>query len=108
MYFVIPCMYFRVNLKMKKPTLCCCFTWILFIELNFTVAFLLIRKTQVERFAGTVGGLEIVRNGGNPSNWGDDFEMGKLIPLYGIGVIYFCEKASLRISGIILLECKVP
>ena len=29
----------------KKPTLCCCFTWILFIELNFTVAFLLIRKT---------------------------------------------------------------
>ena len=46
--------------------------------------------------------------GGNPSNWGDDFEMGKLIPLYGIGVIYFCEKASLRISGIILFECKVP
>ena len=29
---------------MKKPTLCCCFTWIVFIELNFTVAFLLIRK----------------------------------------------------------------
>ena len=28
----------------KKPTLCCCFTWIVFIELNFTVAFLLIRK----------------------------------------------------------------
>ena len=38
-------MYFRVNLKMKKPTLCCCFTWIVFIEFNFTVAFLLIRKT---------------------------------------------------------------
>ena len=38
-------MYFRVNLKMKKPTLCCCFTWIVFIKLNFTVAFLLIRKT---------------------------------------------------------------
>ena len=34
----------RVNLKIKKPTLCCCFTWIVFIELNFTVAFLLIRK----------------------------------------------------------------
>ena len=38
-------MYFRLNLKMKKPMLCCCFTWIVFIELNFTVAFLLIRKT---------------------------------------------------------------
>ena len=36
MYFIIPCMYFRVNLKMKKPTLCCCFTWIVFIELNFS------------------------------------------------------------------------
>ena len=34
----------RVNLKIKKPTLCCCFTWIVFIELTFTVAFLLIRK----------------------------------------------------------------
>ena len=45
-------MYFRVNLKMKKPTLCCCFTWIVFIELNFTVAFLLIRKTWDDRFAG--------------------------------------------------------
>ena len=33
-------MYFIVNLKMKKPTLCCCFTWIAFIELNFMVAFL--------------------------------------------------------------------
>ena len=37
-------MYFRVNFKMKKPA-CCCFTWIVFIEPNFTVAFLLIRKT---------------------------------------------------------------
>ena len=37
-------MYFRVNLKMKKPTICCCFTWIVFIEHNFTVAFLLIKK----------------------------------------------------------------
>ena len=35
-------MYFRVNLRMKKPT---CFTWIVFIEFNFTVAFLLIEKT---------------------------------------------------------------
>ena len=43
-------MYLRVNLKMK-PTLCCCFTWIAFIEHNnFTVAFLLIRKTWDGRF----------------------------------------------------------
>ena len=40
---------------MKKPTLCCCFTWIVFIELNFTVAFLLIRKTWDDRFAGKLG-----------------------------------------------------
>ena len=44
-------MYFRVNLKIKKLTLCCSFTWILFIELNFTVAYLLIRKTWDDRFA---------------------------------------------------------
>ena len=56
-------MYFRVNLKMKKPTLCCCFTWIVFIELNFTVAFMLIRKTWDEGFAGKVGGWGILRNG---------------------------------------------
>ena len=41
----MPSMYFRVSLKMKKTTLCDCFTWIVFVELNFTVAFLLIRKT---------------------------------------------------------------
>ena len=46
-------MYFRVNLKMKKPTLCCCFTWIVFIELNFTVAFLLIRKTWTGKLGMT-------------------------------------------------------
>ena len=49
-------MYFRVNLKMKKPILCCCFTPIKFLELNVTVAFLLIRKTWDDRFAGKVGG----------------------------------------------------
>ena len=38
-------MYFRVNLNIKKPILCCCFTWTVLIEFNFTVAFLLIRKT---------------------------------------------------------------
>ena len=48
-------MYFKVNLKMKKPTLCYCFTWIAFIELNnFTVAYLLIRKTWDGRFAGNI------------------------------------------------------
>ena len=56
-------MYFRVNLKMKKATLCC-FTWIVFIEIHFTVAFLLIRKTWDDRFAGKVGGWGILRNGG--------------------------------------------
>ena len=50
-------MYFRVNFKMKKPTLCCCFKWIVFIELNFTGAFLLIRKTWDDRFVGKVGGM---------------------------------------------------
>ena len=49
-------MYFRVNLKMKKPMLSCCFTWILFIELNFRVTFLLIRKTWDDRFATKVWG----------------------------------------------------
>ena len=35
---------------MKKPTLCYCFTWIVFIKLNFTVAFLLIRKSWDDGF----------------------------------------------------------
>ena len=39
-----PGMYFRMNLKMKKPTLFCCFTWMAFIELNCTVPFMLIKK----------------------------------------------------------------
>ena len=49
---------------MKKPMLCCCFTWIVFIEINFTVAFLLMRKTCDYQFAGKVGGWGILRNGG--------------------------------------------
>ena len=53
-------MYFRVNLNMKKPTLCCCFTWKVFIELNFTVTFLLVRKTWDYQFAGK---LEVGGNG---------------------------------------------
>ena len=66
-YFIIPNMYFRVNLKMKKPTkptLCCCFLWIVFIEFNFTFAFLFIKKTWDDWFAGKVGGGEwgVLRN----------------------------------------------
>ena len=57
-------MYFRVNLKMKKPTLCCYFTWIVFTELNLTIAFLLIRKSWDEQFASKKGGRWILRNGG--------------------------------------------
>ena len=62
------------TLKMEKPVLCGCFTWIVFIELNFTVAFL-IRKTWDGRFTGKVGGWGILGNGKNPSNEGDDFQM---------------------------------
>ena len=62
-------MYFGVNLQMKKPTLCYCFTWIVFIKLNFTVAFLLIRKCWDDGFFVKVGGWRILRNeGGDPSN----------------------------------------
>ena len=61
---------------MKKPTLCCWLTWIVFIELNFTVVFMLIRKTWNGRFVGKGGGeggrWEILRNGvgGAPINGG--------------------------------------
>ena len=48
---------------MKKSTLCCYFTKIIFIELSFTVAFLLIRKIWDEQFDGKVGGRRILRNG---------------------------------------------
>ena len=72
-------MYFRVNLnlKLKKPMLYCYFTWIVFIELNFTVAFLLIRKTWDEQFVSKVGGGGIR----DFKKWeilvmGDYFEMG--------------------------------
>ena len=78
MYVIIPCMYFRVNLKTKKPTLCCCFTWIVPIELNLTVAFLLIRKTWDDRFADKVG-----RGGwGNFKKWGDPSN-GRMILKWG-------------------------
>ena len=55
-----------------------------FIELSFTVAFLLIRKTWVDGFASEVGGWRILRNGGGILVTGDDFEIGGLIPLYGL------------------------
>ena len=48
-------MYFRVNLKRKKPTFCSLLTWIIFIELNFTSAFQLIRTTLDDQFVGGVG-----------------------------------------------------
>ena len=69
-------MYFRVNLNMKKPTLCCCFTWKVFIELNFTVAFLLVRKTWDYQFAGKLKGEGTgnFRKGGDPSNGGRIFK----------------------------------
>ena len=58
------------ELENEKPTLCCCFTWVVFIELNFTVAFLLTRKTWYDRFAGKMGGMEDFKNQGCPINGG--------------------------------------
>ena len=69
-------MYFRITLKMKKPICFRCFTWIVFIELNFTDPFLLIRKTWDDQLVSKVGEWGILRNGGDPSNGGDDFEIG--------------------------------
>ena len=60
------------ELEKEKPLLCC-FTWTVFIELNFTVAFLLIRKIWDNWFSGKVGGWGILRNQGDPKNgvgWG--------------------------------------
>ena len=48
---------------MKNLTLCCWFTWIVFIELNFTVTFLLIRKTWDGLFADKVWEM------GHCENW---------------------------------------
>ena len=45
-------MCFRVNLKIEKIILRCYFAWIVFIELDFTVAFMLIRKTWDGFFFG--------------------------------------------------------
>ena len=58
---------------MKKPPLRCCFTWIAFIELDFTVTFMLIRKTWDDRFSGKVGegGFQEIR-GILVMGWGGD------------------------------------
>ena len=64
-------MYFRVNLNMKKPTLCCYFTKILFIELNFKVAFLLIRIAWDDWFAGKVGEMGLGGGGGGEEMGGE-------------------------------------
>ena len=45
-------MCFKVNLKMKKPTLSFCFKWILFIELDFTVAKKESLKNNIQRGNG--------------------------------------------------------
>ena len=66
------------ELENEKANITLVFTWIVFIELNFTVAFLLIRKTWDGRLVGSVGGW------GDPSNGVDHFEMGDLIPFYGL------------------------
>ena len=72
-------MYFRVNLKMEKPTLFCCFTCIVFIELNFTVAFLLIRKIWNDPFADKLGGIgDFKKCRGDPINGGNGFKIGRV------------------------------
>ena len=66
-------MYFKVNLKMKKPALLFCMDS---IEINFTVAFLLKRKTWEDRFAGKVG-----QGAGDFKKWEGILVMGGLTPL---------------------------
>ena len=65
---------------MKKPALCCCFTLIVFIKLNFTVVLPLITKSWVTDLLvrwEEGGGCGV----GRFNNWGgsmggrDDFEM---------------------------------
>ena len=57
-------MYARVNLKMKKPRLCCCVTWILVnncISVN--------KETWYNWFSGKVGDEGFLKMGGGfPSN----------------------------------------
>ena len=105
----LPSMYFRVNLKMKKSTLCCCFTWIVFIELNFTVAFLLIKKTWNDRFAGEMGGGGILRNGGGILVMGGWFWNGGWYPFtdyeaildncFSLNPVYLLKKRRFCAAG---------
>ena len=62
---------------MKKPTLCCYFTKILFIELNFKVAFLLIRIAWDDWFAGKVGEMGLGGGGGGEEMGGEFLVMGE-------------------------------
>ena len=93
MYFIIPHMYFRVNMKMKKLRSCCCFTWIVFIKLNFAVALLLIRKTWMTdlpvKVGGGGGGGGILRNGGDPCNGGMILKWGFDTPLRTMQLVAF-------------------
>ena len=45
---------------MEKLLLCFCFTWIVFIEPNFIVAFLLIRKLGIADLPVRVNGVKIL------------------------------------------------
>ena len=83
---------------MKKATFCC-FTWIIDIELNFTVAFLLIRKTWDGRFAGKVRGMGDFKKWAEPSHGGDGLERGgwDLFTDYGSSCPeVFCKKVTLK------------
>ena len=58
------------------------------IKINFTVAFLLKRKTWEDRFAGKVGGM------GDFKKWEGILVMGGgLIPLYGLCPVYGPRKS---------------
>ena len=72
---------------MEKSTLFCCFTCIVFIELNLSVAFLLKRKTWDDPFAGKVGDGRFQEMGGDPSN-GEMVLKWALIPLYGLCTLF--------------------
>ena len=73
---------------------------IVFAELNFAVAFLLIRKTWDDVFAGKGGEGGILRNGGgDPSNEGGWFWNWVLILLYGL-----CGMCILDFSKVLLSE----
>ena len=53
------------------------FTWIVFIELNFTVAFLLIKKAWDDQFSSKVGGgIGDFKKWGDPIHGRDNFEKG--------------------------------